>query len=177
MTDKPENVSDPSDIALTYECKKVMEAGIWLLRNGYGRLMLLPYIGGAGWWRLELHVEGKTELNWFRYSSADGSDYLSNHNELKLRRNVSAERLAQAILSSAPEYLLELCAGPTDAETTRWLLNLEKSLKLGLLPVAIEESKTDDSVWHTVGLLGQATHHIEPQPRYIAPGNIHRRSC
>lgn len=155
---------------LTYECKKIIAAGIWLMRNGYGRMQMLPYMSPTCCWRIEFHVEGNTHLQWFRYSSANGSHYLANHCGWKLRRNIAPKELANAILQLVPEDLQRLCEGSISSESERWLQQLESTLKLGLFPIAFDEFSTDFSSWDTVGLLKQATYKMNPQPGYTFPG-------
>lgn len=51
-----------------FDCaRKVLLAGVWLIENGHGRLVMLPYVYATGNWRCEFHVIGrprKTALRW-----------------------------------------------------------------------------------------------------------------
>ena len=60
-------------------CRRVLEAGIWLIRNGYGRMAILPYAAPTGAWRCEYHVLGRPDKVLFRYTSASENKYLADH--------------------------------------------------------------------------------------------------
>lgn len=161
--------NDHLELRQLYECQKVVQAGIWLIRHGYGRLMMLPCASASGHWRLSLHVPGNPELALYRYSAPLGSDYLGIHCAWKLRRDVKAEKLAEAILSLAPEHLKQLCIGDVDSETERWLQLLESSLNKQLLPEAFHEYTRDYTVWDTISFVKATTHKMHPQPGYVPP--------
>mgnify|MGYP006980584454 CR=1 FL=1 len=40
-------IKDPAE-ELFRACEKVVRAGVWLIRNGYGRLAILPYLSPSG---------------------------------------------------------------------------------------------------------------------------------
>jgi len=157
-------------LRLLYACQKVVRAGIWMIRNGYGQLMMLPYRGPTGCWRFELHVRSNTNAVWFRYSASQGAGYLDNFTSVKLRRNVRVEKLANAILEGIPETRRQQCAGRVSEETARWLLELESVLESGLLPEAFHEFSDDLSICGTSSLKGESDKNMNPQPGYIPPG-------
>lgn len=97
------------DVALLEASMRVLQAGIHLAENGFGRLAFLPYVGGAGYWRCEFHVLGHPSRVLYRYSQGAGSRYLADHASGTVRRDIMPEALAKAIMISVPEHLREQC--------------------------------------------------------------------
>lgn len=148
--DEDFEIEDPAQ-ELLRACGKVVRAGIWLIRNGYGRLAILPYLSPSGChWRCEFHPVGFRSRTMFRYTSADGHKYLASHCGGTLRKNASPEKLAKAVLVGADEDLLAASSGEASPETLAWLESLEGVLAQGVLPQAFHEYSTDPSSWDLV---------------------------
>lgn len=93
----------PEDLQLQ-NCEKVLRAGIWLIRNGYGRMTILPYTAPSGcYWRCEFHPVGQPRKAFFRYSTGSSSKYLQDHHGGRVRRSISPKGLAQAIMRNVPD--------------------------------------------------------------------------
>jgi len=143
-------IEDPAE-ELFRACEKVLRSGIWLIRNGYGRLAILPYLSPSGChWRCEFHPVGSRSRTMFRYTSADGHKYLAAHCGGTLRKDASPEKLAKAALVGADEDLLSACSGEASPETLAWLEVLERTLGQGFVPQAFHEYSTDPSSWDVV---------------------------
>lgn len=152
-------------------CARVVEAGLWLLSNGWGRMQILPYIAPSGcYWRCEFHPTGKPGLPFFRYSSSAGFRFLENHCGGTVRKNIGADALAKAIIVSVPEAIRTQCEGPASFETLLWHLKLIDHLDRKLLPAAFQEYTEDFSRWGLWGASGTITETMEPQPGYVPPG-------
>ncbi len=153
-------------------CQKVVRAGIWLLRNGYGRLGLLPYMAPSGChWRIEFQPLGRPSQSFYRYSSGCEARYLEQHCGGTVRRDVSPAGLAQAILVSVPDHVQQRCKGPLAPATAVWLEELESVLAAGWLPSAFEEMSTSFARWDlTSPDASRAGHDMAPQPGYVPPG-------
>lgn len=129
-------------------CEKVLRAGIWLVRNGYGRLAILPYSSPSGChWRCEFHPVGFRSRTLFRYTSANGHKYLAEHCGGSLRKDVSPEKLAKAAIVGADEDLLAACSGDASPETLAWLESLERVLDQRFFPIAFHEYSDDPLTW------------------------------
>jgi hypothetical protein len=162
------------DVALIEASGRVMQAGIHLALNGYGRMGLLPYIGGAGWWRCEFHVLGHPERVLYRYSFSSVTRFLENHAGGSVRRDILPEKLGQAIMVSVPEHLREQCRGEVDAGYREWLLSLRASLhRLPRVVLAFHEYSEDKSRWEirTIGKLDARGEMVAPPPGYVLPGD------
>jgi hypothetical protein len=67
-------------------------------RTGWGRMQILPYIASSDcYWRCELHPTGKPNLPFYWYSGSSDYRFLENHCGGAVRKNISAEALANAI--------------------------------------------------------------------------------
>lgn len=140
-------IEDPAQ-ELFRACEKVLRAGIWLIRNGYGHLAILPYLSPSGChWRCEFHPVGFRSRTIFRYSSADGHKYLASHCGGTLRKDASPEKLAKAALVGADEDLLAACSGEAPPETLAWLETLERVLAQQFVPHAFHEYSDDPATW------------------------------
>lgn len=164
-----EDCIDPME-ELLRSCHRVLEAGVWLIRNGYGRLALLPYAAPTGAWRCEFHVLGRPDKVLFRYTSASGPKYLADHCGGSVRRDVKPAKLGPAIMQSVPEELREACEGEASAETLRWLDQLENAMANGFVPQAFHEYTEDHSNWTLVRVDGRDGLMFSPQPGYVFPG-------
>lgn len=165
-----EEPSSPADLIFR-DCEKVINAGVWLIRNGYGRLGLLPYASPSGCsWRCEFHPIGRPGNALFRYSTGSGAKYLQDHCGGTVRRNISPKGLARAIMVSVPEDLKERCAGEVTEQMEEWLKALERALSQRWIPEAFHEYSSDDSRWDLVSIHGALPSTIEPQPGYVTPG-------
>ena len=163
--------SDPPEANIMAAGKRVIEAGIWLIRNGYGRLGILPYAAPSGcYWRCEFQPLGRSSKPIYRYSSGNVEKYLASHCGGSVRSSISAKKLAEAILVSVPEELAAACRGAASEETLEWLQDLERALNQGYLPQAFEEYTEDYSRWALVSLLGLPAATMAPQPGYVRPG-------
>lgn len=154
------------------DCRKVLRAGIWLLRNGFGRMQLLPYVAPSGcYWRCEFRPSGHRELAFYRYTSGSGAKYLENHCGGSVPPSISAKALACAILRSAPEDALARCRGDLDDSVAAWVQHLNRVLQRSLLPAAFDEMTTDFSRWDLYPAEGggPTTESLPPQPGYEPP--------
>lgn len=159
----------PEDLAFQ-DCEKVLRAGIWLIRNGYGQMQILPYLAPSGcYWRCEFHPTGKSQKAFYRYSTGSGGKYLQDHCGGSVRRSVSAKRLAQAIMVSVSQDMKDRCAGEVTHQTDEWLATLERALDQELIPQAFEDWG-DYVDWKLVSLHGKPESSMRPQPGYIKPG-------
>lgn len=159
------NISDS-----VFACRTVVRAGSWLIKNGFGKMMMLPYAAPSGcYWRCEFHPPSRPGAPFFRYSSGSMFRFLESHCGGSVRKNVSPESLAKSIIVSVPENVLAQCSGTPSAETLDWLKELELSLKVGLIPEAFHEYTTDHSHWRLISQSG-SSQPIRPQPGYFAPG-------
>ena len=163
--------SEPPEAKIMAAGKRVIEAGIWLIRNGYGRLGILPYAAPSGcYWRCEFQPLGRSSKPIYRYSSSNVDKYLASHCGGSVRSSISAKKLAEAILVSVPEGLAAACSGAASVETLEWLQDLERALNQGYLPQAFEEYTEDYSRWALISLLGLPAATMAPQPGYVRPG-------
>ena len=150
---------------------KVLRAGIWLIRHGYGKMQLLPYAAPSGcYWRCEFHPVGQPSKRFYRYSTGSGSKYLNDHGGASIRREISPQNLAEAIMKSVPDDLKATCAGDASPETLRWLDQVDAALAAGYLPEAFHEYTEDFSRWQLVSLTKGKGDSIPPQPGYVKPG-------
>lgn len=157
-------IEDPAQ-ELFRACEKVIRAGIWLIRNGYGRLAILPYLSPSGChWRCEFHPVGFRSRTMFRYTSADGHKYLAAHCGGTLRKDASPEKLAKAALVGADEDLLEASSGEASQATLAWLEILERTLGQGFVPQAFHEYSTDRSSWNVVSPVSDFKSSISAPP-------------
>jgi len=167
--DNLEDVIDPQEETFR-ACRRIVETGIWLIKNGYGKLGLLPYAGPTGFWRCEYQVLGRPDKVIFRYTSGDGTRYLENHCGGSVRKDIAPSKLGPAILKSVPDSLKSACAGDPDAETIRWLELLERELDAGFIPEAFHEYTEDYSRWMLFRIDGHPNSSMPPQPGYVVPG-------
>lgn len=155
---------------LLHSSHRVLEAGIWLIRHGYGKMALLPYAAPTGAWRCEFHVPGRPDKVLFRYTSASGHKYLSDHCGGSVRKDIKPSRLGQAIMKSVPEPLQKACEDHVSAETQRWLDQLESAMAKGFTPQAFHEFTEDYSSWILFRIDGRDGRLFPPQPGYVVPG-------
>jgi hypothetical protein len=162
------------DVALLEASMRVLQAGIHLAENGFGRLAFLPYVGGAGYWRCEFHVLGHPSRVLYRYSQGAGSRYLADHAGGTVRRDIMPEALAKAIMVSVPEHLREQCAGDVDPAYLAWLREFRRRLQSApCVPLAFHEFSEDTSHWEFRPLerLDQPGEMVAPPPGYVHPGD------
>jgi hypothetical protein len=68
------NIELSEEAKLMAAARKVVQAGIWLIRNGYGQMSILPYASPSGcYWRCEYHPAGRPSRAFYRYSTGCGS--------------------------------------------------------------------------------------------------------
>ncbi|MES2048142.1 MAG: hypothetical protein V4447_07065 [Pseudomonadota bacterium] len=152
-------------------CKKVLYAAIWLIRNGYGKMMILPYTSESGiYWRCEFHPPRRQSRPFFRYSSGSEQKILESHCGGSVAENIRPEQLAQAIMVSVPDDAKSDCAGEASYDLLDWLEELEQKLDAGYLPQAFNTYTTDYSRWELIGLDNQQSSSIRPQPGFVSPG-------
>jgi hypothetical protein len=149
--------------------RRVLRAGVWLIRNGYGRMGLLPYASASGCWRCEFHPSGRPLAPLYRYSSASVTKYLLDHCGGSIHANPSAKRLAQDIMRSVPRDAQAACEGTASPETLAWLERLEALLDQGFLPEAFHEYTSDFSMWQLISLTRSGGGPFEAMPGYIPP--------
>jgi hypothetical protein len=163
-----------ADVALLEASLRVVQAGMHLVENGFGRLAFLPYVGGAGYWRCEFHVLGHPSRVLYRYSQGAGSRYLANHAGGSVRRDIMPEALAKAIMVSVPEHLREQCEGDADPLYLAWLKEFRHRLhRAPCVPVAFHEFSDDTSRWEIRPLerLDEPGEMVAPPPDYVYPGD------
>lgn len=157
---------------LFQDCRKVLDAGIWLMRNGYGRMALLPYVAPSGcYWRCEFHPVGTPSNPFFRYSSASEGKYLNDHGGQRVRRSITPKGLARAILRHASPDALKECEGELPPDTEDWIVQLERYLEMRWIPAAFDNSGEEPSrsKWSLVGMLGVPNSWIDAPPGYVVP--------
>lgn len=160
---------DPQNV-MFWDCEKVLRAGIWLIRNGYGKLAILPYFSPSGcYWRCEFHPIGQSKKAFFRYSTGSAGKFLLGHCGGSVRRNISPKGLAQAIMVSVSDDLKQRCVGDVSRQMDDWLVSLERALDEGLIPQAFEEY-SDDPDWKLFSFNGNLGSSMLPQPGYVLPG-------
>ncbi len=167
----PEDLEEEQELRYQ-DYRKVIDAGIWLMRNGYGHMALLPYIAPSGcYWRCEFHQTGKPSAPFFRYSSSSEGKYL-NDNGGDVRRKVTPKGLARAILRRTSADLLKACEGDLSPDMGAWLVQLERALDNRWIPAAFDNSgdAPSPSKWNLVGMLGVPDSLIDAPPGYVVPG-------
>lgn len=151
--------------------RSVLQAGRWLMLNGWGNMLMLPYISPSGaYWRCAFHPLGKPSREFFRYSSSSVFRFLADHSGGSVRRNVTAERLARAIIKSVPEEVREQCQGRCSPELQQWLDGLSAQLERGALPAAFDAETEDYSQWRLFAPWGTLGETLTPPPGYVVPG-------
>lgn len=167
---------NPEDIEeeqlLFQDCRRVIDAGIWLMRNGYGRMALLPYIADSSCWRCEFHPTGNPSKPFFRYTSASKGKYLNDHGGRRVRRSITPKGLASAILRHSSPALLKECEGDLSREMEVWIAQLERAIANHWIPSAFDNSgdEPSHSKWGLVGTLGATDSWIEAPPGCAVPG-------
>ena len=156
-----------------FECaRKILLAGAWLIEHGNGRMALLPYVYATGHWRCEFHPLGKLKKTAFRYSIANGSAYLASHCGGSIRKDVSPEKLAQAIWVSVPDDIKEACSGNASSETLGWIGELRRQLSLGRIPEAFGEYFGERTTWQLSDFVGHLDNlKMSVMPGYVEPGH------
>lgn len=169
LSDVVEKIYTPRENAFN-AARKVMLAGIHLIENGYGNMAILPYIYATGHWRCYLHPIGKPSKPIFRYTSGAGFKYLADHCGGSIRKDVSPEKLANAIMIGVPYELKEMCEGTIAGDYSIWLDELKNRLADGWIPEAFQEFTKDFSVWVIQNVDPDMRHlTMPPPPRYVAP--------
>jgi hypothetical protein len=158
-------------VKIVASAQKVLHAGIWLIRNGYGLMGILPYGSPSGcYWRCEFHPIGRPSKVFYRYSSGCGNRYLLQHCGGSLPISTSPRKLAEAIMVSVPENIKAACAGEPSIEMLRWLDELERVLKSSSIPEAFHEYTEDFSTWGLINIMSSLNYTMAPQPGYLPPG-------
>lgn len=150
--------------------RSVLQAGRWLMLNGWGNMLMLPYIAPSGYWRCAFHPLSKPSREFYRYSSSSVFRFLENHCGGSVRRNIKAEQLAQAIVKSVPEEVREQCQGRCPPALQHWLDAVEVQLQRDVLPAAFDEYTEDHSQWRLWATGGQLGETLPPPPGYVVPG-------
>ncbi|CAI9009533.1 MULTISPECIES: hypothetical protein [Burkholderia] len=145
----------------------VLRAGIWLIRNGYGRLMILPYVAPSGMhWRCAFHPPGKFNDEIYRYTAGSEGRVLPGERDIVMSSTMTAQTLAELIVARAPRDALALCEGEAGQAVLDWLRRFEKALDAGYIPEAFNN---DDPVTDRWALLGDGgSSDMDPQPGYRA---------
>lgn len=157
--------------AMFAACSKVLRAGRWLMLNGWGRMLVVPYFGPTGFWRCAFHPLGKPGREFYRYTSGSAFHFMADHCGGSVRRNIGTKGLAEAIVKSVPEDMRELCQGRCSPELQRWLDELDRQLERGVLPVAFHEYSEDHSRWDLYANRGALGESMLPPPGYVVPGS------
>lgn len=152
-------------------CSKVLRAGRWLMLNGWGRMLMVPYFGPTGFWRCAFHPLGKPSREFYRYTSGSAFHFLADHCGGSVRRNIGAKQLAEAIVKSVPEDIRELFQGRCSPELQRWLDELDMQLARGVLPFAFHEYTEDHSRWGLYANGNALGESMPPPPGYVVPGS------
>lgn len=160
------------DERLMRACKTVLLAGIHLIENGYGKMGILPYFGGAGYWRCAFHPPGKPNNQFFRYTSGSVTKYLDDHCGGRISGNVSPKGLGKAIMKGVPEWIREQCIGEPTPEMLRWLEMVKFHVDRGYLPQAFHDCTMDFSRWELLRVGETSDCTIPPQPGYLYPGDV-----
>ncbi|MBK5912826.1 hypothetical protein [Rhodocyclus purpureus] len=163
----------PEDV-MFWDCETVLRAGVWLIRNGYGRMAILPYTAPSGcYWRCEFHPAGQPQKGFYRYSSGSAGKFLQDHHGGRVRRSISPKGLARAIMRSVPDDMKAMCAGDVSPEMESWLVLLERAISQRWIPSAFHDYKDDLSQWDLFspygGILNSS---MEPPPGYVVPGTV-----
>lgn len=164
-----EDEPSPED-ELMHNCSTVIAAGIWLIRNGYGKLQLLPYAAPSGcYWRCEFYPPGRPSKSFYRYSTSSNYRFLENHCGGRLAKSVTPSALAKAIMVSIPDEVKAQCEGVVPRETEVWLAELDRAMARNLVPEAFHDTTEDYSRWMLVNAFG-GKGSMAPQPGYVRPG-------
>lgn len=166
--------TDAVDYGRLFEnAMNVLLAGVFLIKNGYGRLGLLPYVYATGHWRCEFHVLGKPSKTMFRYSIASGHNYLESHTADAVSPDLGPEDLAKIIWVSVPDDLKAACAGPVTTETLSWIELLKRELARGRVPQAFSEYSGQCRNWQSVKFGTDSVLEMPTIPGYLIPGDEH----
>jgi hypothetical protein len=176
FTEEVSREQDQEDFgAQLHAARTVVAAGLHLIENGYGRLMMLPYDYKGLAWRCEFHPIGFPSRGFFRYSSSQGRRYLVSHCGGAVPLDIGPERLAQAIMVGVPEDTKQQCEGAVDPAFAGWLREFKLYLDQGLIPEAFHEYSEDEGCW---SLLDFGNHgatirrlKIATPPGYVKPGH------
>lgn len=151
---------------------KVLRAGAWLIRNGYGRMSLLPYMAASGcYWRCEFHPPQHPSQAFFRYSSGSAAFYLESHGGETVHAEIRPRELALKIMESVAEIQKDACRGEATQAMLDWLCELDTALDAGLFPSAFDDYSSDDSRWNLIDLIRGNGNTMRPQPGYVTPGS------
>lgn len=165
-----DNEDDPQ-VEVFAACSSVLKAGRWLVLNGWGRMLMLPYIAPTGYWRCSFHPLGKPGREFYRYSSSSAFRFLADHCGGSVQPHIGAKRLAEAIVKSVPEDIREQCQGQCSTELQRWLDELDTQLARDALPAAFHEYTEDHSQWDLYATWGMLSQRMPPPPGYVVPGS------
>lgn len=166
-------MTDPATKFEYFDCaRRVLLAGVWLIENGWGKLALLPYVYATGHWRCEFHLPAKPSQVVFRYSIANGYDFMASAGGTPTSASTDIEALAKIILRHVPDHHRSLCAGAVDRPLAEWLKQLKQVLGEGRLPEAFCEYYNDPSHWRLSSIFDGA-YSVRPMPAmpgYFYPG-------
>jgi len=146
----------------------ILRAGIWLIRHGYGRLMILPYAAPPGLhWRCAFHPPEKSNDDVYRYTTGSERTVLHGDPDIVMSSTMTPQALAELIVARAPRDAIALCEGEASQAVLDWLQRFEKVLDEGYIPEAFNN---DDPVTDRWALLGDGdSSDMDPQPAYRAP--------
>jgi hypothetical protein len=160
----------PSNADVHHAGVRVLRAGMHLALNGFGRMAVLPYIGGPGCWRCDFHVLGYPSRVLFSYTHPAGFAFLADHAGGSVRKNIRPAALAEAIMVSVPEHLKQQCQGIASSELVRWWKDLDQILdRVPALPTAFREQSPPNAVWELTPLGGGSGHELPSPPGYLRP--------
>ncbi len=163
--------------AMWLDCaRKVLLAGAFLIENGYGKMGLMPYVYATGHWRCEFHPPGRPSKPLFRYTIGNEQRYLALHCGGSVRKDISPEKLAQAILVSVSDDFKEACSGEPSREIVAWVADLKRQLDLGRIPEAFGEYFGERTTWTLADPVAHAEGlSMSAMPGFVMPGD--ERSC
>lgn len=166
--DELEEATTPAQRSMD-AARRVLRAGVWLIRNGYGRMGLLPYASASGCWRCEFHPVGRPLAPLYRYTSASVARFLTDHGGGHIHPNPSAQRLALTIMETVPRDVAAACEGRASPEMHAWLERLDAVLAAGYIPEAFHEYTSDFDVWRLISLTHDEGGAFVPMPGYVPP--------
>ncbi|WP_152603957.1 hypothetical protein [Burkholderia pyrrocinia] len=161
-----ETEEDPVDIRVV--AQTILRAGIWLIRHGYGRLMILPYAAPSGMhWRCTFHPPKGLDEDVYRYTTGSERTVLHGEPDIVMSSAMTPQALAEQIVARAPCDALALCEGEASQAVLDWLQRFEKFLDEGYIPEAFNNDDPITERWALLGAGGSGD--MDPQPGYRVP--------
>ncbi|MCG5079081.1 hypothetical protein [Paraburkholderia tagetis] len=162
--------TDDDRVNFKIVAQTILRAGIWLIRHGYGRLMILPYAAPSGlYWRCAFHPPECFDEDVYRYTSGTKQMVLRGDPDIVMSSTMTPQALAELIAERAPRDVLALCEGKASQAALDWLQQFEKVLDEGYIPEAFNND--DDPAAERWALLGDddSVGKMASQPGYRVP--------